>query len=599
LGAQVLDSRAEYARRLEVHEANVARRERQHIRLGNAKLAVAAAALALIGFYFAKHISGYWVLLPLLAFIVLAILHEQVIRARTHAQTAADFYRKGFARIEDRWSGTGSSGDRFRDSKHVYADDLDLFGRGCLFELLSTARLPMGENRLAEWLLSPSPIQMIVGRQALVAELRPKLDLREALAIIGEDLRVRMNPESLTKWCEEKALLGGTGLRILCVTLSVAVVAGLYVYFVTTHYALLLAVLFIEALLYAWLHKRASTAIEGVNANVEGLELFSKILLRIEQESFASPQLQPLVAGLRQAPEPASRAVRQFAHIVDWIDGHDSLVARLLDLPMLYTIQTALAAEAWRKQHGRQMRAWIDAVAEVEALLSVATYSFEHPTDPFPEFVDAADFPPLFHGEDLGHPLIPAAQCVPNTVELDANTRMLLVSGSNMSGKSTLLRTVGINAVLALAGAPIRGKSLRLSPLALGTRLHSVDSLQEGRSTFYTEVLRIRQVLDLAGGPRPILFLFDELLDGTNSHDRRIGAESLLRAFLERGAIGIITTHDLALTDMAESLGGIVRNVHLQDYIENGQMRFDYKLRDGVVTKSNALELMRLAGLDI
>ncbi len=361
----MLDSRAEYARRLEVHEANVARRERQHIRLGNAKLAVAAAALALIGFYFAKHISGYWVLLPLLAFIVLAILHEQVIRARTHAQTAADFYRKGFARMEDRWSGTGSSGDRFRDSKHVYADDLDLFGRSCLFELLSTARLPMGENRLAEWLLSPSPIQTIVGRQALVAELRPKLDLREALAIIGEDLRVRMNPESLKKWCEEKALLGGTGLRILCVALSVAVVAGLYVYFVTTHYALLLAVLFIEALLYAWLHKRASTAIEGVNANAEGLELFSKILLRIEQESFASPQLQPLVAGLRQAPEPASRAVRRFAHIVDWIDGHDSLVARLLDLPMLYTIQTAVAAEAWRKQHGRQMRAWIDAVAEV------------------------------------------------------------------------------------------------------------------------------------------------------------------------------------------------------------------------------------------
>jgi len=153
--------------------------------------------------------------------------------------------------------------------------------------------------------------------------------------------------------------------------------------------------------------------------------------------------------------------------------------------------------------------------------------------------------------------------------------------------------------VLAQAGAPIRGKALRLTPLALGTRLHSVDSLQEGRSTFYTEVLRIRQVLDLAGGSRPILFLFDELLDGTNSHDRRIGAESLLRAFIERGAVGIVTTHDLALTEMAASLGGIVRNVHLQDYIENGQMRFDYKLREGVVTKSNALELMRLAGLDV
>lgn len=598
-GAHVHDPRAEYARRLEIHEANVARRGRQHIRAGNAKLAVAAAAIVLLGLYFAKHVPGYWLLVPALAFIALAVLHEQVLRARSHAQTAAAFYRAGFARMDDRWSGAGATGERFRDSAHVYADDLDLFGRGCLFELLSTARLPMGENRLADWLLRASPVRDAVDRQALVAELAPKLDLRESLAIAGEDLRVRMNPESLTKWCEEKSELGGPGLRALCGALSLAVAVTLYVYFTTANYDALLAVLFVEAILYTWLQKRASTAIEGVNANAEGLELFSEILRRIEQEPFASPRLQQLVAGLKEAPEPASRAVRRFARIVDWIDGHDSLVARLLNLPMLYTIQTALAAEAWRKRHGFRMRAWIDAVAEIEALLSLATYSYEHPADPFPEFVNDAVSTPLFVGEDLGHPLIPAAHCVPNSVRLDAQTRLLLVSGSNMSGKSTLLRTVGVNAVLAQAGAPIRGKSLRLTPLSLGTRLHSVDSLQEGRSTFYTEVLRIRQVLDLAGGSRPILFLFDELLDGTNSHDRRIGAESLLRAFLERGAIGIVTTHDLALTEMAASLGRAVRNVHLQDYVENGQMRFDYRLRDGVVTKSNALELMRLAGLDV
>ena len=595
----MLDPRAEYARRLEIHEASVARRERQHIRAGNAKLAVAAAALALVCVFFAKHVSGYWLILPAVAFIVLAIVHEQVLRARTHARTAAAFYRAGFARMEDRWSGTGASGERFRDSAHVYGDDLDLFGRGCLFELLSTARLPMGENRLAEWLLQPSPVRAIVDRQVLVAELSAKVDLRESVAIVGEDLRVRLNPESLTKWCEEKSWLGGPGLRILCAALSLAVIVTLYICFTTANYEALLAVLFVEAILYTWLHKRARALIEGVNANAEGLELFAKILLRIEQEPFSSPQLQQRIAALKQAPESASRAVRRFARTVDWIDGHDSLVARLLNLPMLYTIQTAFAAEAWRKRHGYHMRAWIDAIGEIEALLSLATYSFEHPADPFPEFVDAPDAPPLFAGDDLGHPLIPAAQCVPNTVRLDSSTRVLLVSGSNMSGKSTLLRTVGINAVLAQAGAPIRGKALRLTPLSLGTRLHSVDSLQEGRSTFYTEVLRIRQVLDLAGGSRPILFLFDELLDGTNSHDRRIGAESLLRAFIERGAVGIVTTHDLALTEMAASLGGIVRNVHLQDYIENGQMRFDYKLREGVVTKSNALELMRLAGLDV
>ncbi|MGC2333784.1 MAG: hypothetical protein WA581_20210, partial [Candidatus Acidiferrales bacterium] len=374
---------------------------------------------------------------------------------------------------------------------------------------------------------------------------------------------------------------------------------SLLYYFATSNYWPILGIVIVEAIVFGRLRKRAVALVSEVNCNAEGLEFFSKILDRVEQESFALPRLQQLVAELKQGAEAASGAIRRFARIVYWIDAHDSLIAKILDIFVLYTIQTAFAAEAWRKQHGRRMRIWIDVVAEIEALLSLATYSFEHPADPFPEFADATNPSPLFAGDDLGHPLISAAQCVTNSVRLDSSTRVLLVSGSNMSGKSTLLRTVGINAVLAMAGAPIRGKSLRLTPLSLGTRLRSADSLQEGRSTFYTEVLRIRQVLDLTRGATPVLFLFDELLDGTNSHDRQIGADGLVRAFLERGAVGILTTHDLALTAMAESVGTRVRNAHFEDRVENGQMRFDYKLRDGVVTKSNALELMRLAGLDV
>jgi MutS domain V len=595
----LLDPREEYAKRLEIRIKAVARKESQHIRLGNAKLVVVAAAIVLLWLIFANHVSAYWLALPAGTYATLAILHEQTIRARDHAKTAAAFYRAGFARMDDRWSGTGATGDRFRDPKHVYADDLDLFGRGCLFELLSTSRLPMGENRLAEWLLSPSPVREIIDRQRLVTELNPKLDLREDLAVTVEDLRARLNPESLTKWCDgESPVDGGIGLRIIAAALAVAAVATLLFYFATANYWPILGVLFVELLAYSGLHKRAAAVISEMNCNAEGLDLFSKILQRVERESFVSPRLQQHVAELKRGPEPASRSIDRFARIVYWIDGHDSLMGRILDVPVLYTIQTALAAEAWRTRHGHRMSIWIDVVAEIEALLSLATYSFEHPADPFPEFT-AIDSAPLFAGDDLGHPLIPSGQCVPNSIRLDEGTRVLLVSGSNMSGKSTLLRTVGINTVLAMAGAPIRGKSLRLAALSLGTRLRSADSLQEGRSTFYTEVLRIRQVLDLARGHRHILFLFDELLDGTNSHDRRIGAESLLRAFLQCGSIGMVTTHDLALTEMAESLGAIVHNVHFQDFVENGLMRFDYKLRDGVVARSNALELMRLAGLDV
>jgi hypothetical protein len=590
----------EYRKRLDTRLGAIAASERRHILLGYLKLAAIGALIALVWIYFTRHwLSGYWLLAPAGAYAGLAILHEQVIRARTRAETAANLYRRGLMRIEDRWSGTGASGDRFRDPQHVYADDLDIFGRGCLFELLSTARTPMGENRLADWLRAPSPVSAVIERQGLIAELRTNLDLREDLAVTGEDLQARLNPESLIKWCESPPILGGTIIRAVA-ALAALVAASSFIYYIHTGIiGPFLAILILEWVGFRGLRKRALKVMSGVNCNSEGVVLFSQILERLEHERFAAPRLRQFVDELKQGAEPASRSVRQFARVVNWIDSYDSLIVRLIEVPLLYSLQTGLAAEAWRKRCGHRMRAWIDVAGEAEALLSLATYSFEHPADCFPEFADTADAAPIFAAKDLGHPLIEAFQCVRNDVRLDAATRVLLVSGSNMSGKSTLLRTVGINTILAMAGAPIRGKRLSLTPLAVGTRLRSIDSLQQGRSTFYTELLRIRQVVELTKGGPPVIFLFDELLDGTNSHDRRIGAENLLRVLLGKGAIGMVTTHDLALTEMASSLGDLARNAHFQDYIEDGKMRFDYKLRDGIVTKSNALELMRLAGLGV
>jgi len=232
----------------------------------------------------------------------------------------------------------------------------------------------------------------------------------------------------------------------------------------------------------------------------------------------------------------------------------------------------------------------------MEALLSLAAYSYEHPADPFPEFVEGA---PVFHAEDLGHPLIPVAKCVRNTVSICGETRALLISGSNMSGKSTLMRSVGINTVLAMAGAPVRAQRLQLTPLRVGASILVNDSLQEGSSRFYAEITRLRRICDLAEQHPPVLFLLDELLQGTNSKDRLTGAEAVVRELIDSGAIGIVSTHDLALTDMQHSAEGPLKNMHLQDEIEDGKMKFDFKLRDGVVTKSNGVELMRLIGLKV
>ncbi|MBV9886941.1 MAG: mismatch repair protein, partial [Acidobacteria bacterium] len=465
----------------------------------------------------------------------------------------------------------------------------------------------------------------ILERQKIVAELRDKLDLQRDLGVMGEELRARLNPEMLVGWAEGKREMPGRIWHFAAIFLALAFVATFAWSIAQLIYWPVLCVLAVEAIFRRALYHRAHHVNEGVSCNAEGLVLFADVLQRLERESFSSPRLRSLMAELSRGGVVASRSIRQLAQIEYWIDAHHSLIGHLLELPLLYSIQVAFAAEWWRRRHGARMRASVAAVGEIEALLSLATYSYEHPADPFPEFVEAAaaaDSRPraFFDGVELGHPLIAAAKCVRNSVRLNDATRVLLVSGSNMSGKSTLLRAVGINTVLAMAGAPVRAKSLRLSPLQVGTRIHSSDSLQEGRSTFFAEILHIRRVFDLAGArstsdgnsaqgaasklpkereSRALLFLFDELLEGTNSKDRRIGAERLIQGLLERGAIGIVTTHDLALTEITSAIGDVIRNVHFEDQVEGNEMRFDYRLRDGVVAKSNAIALMRIIGLDM
>jgi DNA mismatch repair ATPase MutS len=262
----------------------------------------------------------------------------------------------------------------------------------------------------------------------------------------------------------------------------------------------------------------------------------------------------------------------------------------------LYSLHVALAAERWRHTHGKVIRQWVAALGEFEALSSLAGYSYEHPQDPFPELIEGTA---AFTAVALGHPLIAAAKCVRNSVSLAGTTRMLLVSGSNMSGKSTLLRTVGINTVLAMAGAPVRAQSLQLTPLQVGASIRVNDSLHEGSSRFYAEITRLRAIYALLEQQPSLLFLLDELLQGTNSKDRLIGAEGIVRAFVAGGAVGLVSTHDLALTSIGGLPAGTLRNVHFQDDLSEGQMRFDFTLRDGIVTKSNGIELMRAIGLKV
>jgi hypothetical protein len=587
----------EYQQRLRAREFRAAHYDKTHHRCGNARLAIflVAAGMAWESFH-AHHFSAWWLVLPLAAFLAVVVYHASVLRARDLVRRAAAFYANGLARIEDRWAGTGQTGERFADPHHVYAADLDLFCRGGLFELLSTARTRIGEETLASWLLEPSLAERIRERHDAVTELRAEIDLREDLAVLGEDARVGLHPAELMQWAEAPNQMQWPPLRFLATLLAALALSGIVLWALRGTITPFLLVVLIEGAVMYRFRKPMEEVLHGAEHALHDLDLLAGVLARVERQRFQSSRLVALQLALVSQQLRASQATARLRTIGDLIDSRDNMFVRVFDVPLLYSLQVALAAERWRQRHGQHVRAWLEAIAEIEALLSLATYSYEHPADPFPEIVDG---PPSFLAEGLGHPLLPAAACVRNDVKVCGETRVLLISGSNMSGKSTLLRAVGINVVLAMAGAPVRARSLRVTPLQVGASIRINDSLQEGSSRFYAEITRLRRLFDLAGKKPPLLFLLDELLQGTNSNDRRIGAEGVVRAFLARGAIGLVTTHDLALTEIGGVFASHLRNVHFQDEFLAGKIIFDYRLRDGVVAKSNGLELMRSIGLDV
>ena len=584
----------EYAQRLKTRESRVAHYEKIHIRLGNIRLLLGFLVVVVVWASFRGHyLSPWWLAAPVAAFVAIAAYHSRVLRARELAERATAFYKNGLARIEDRGADVGESGERFDDPHHVYASDLDLFGRGSLFQLLSTARTRMGEDTLAKWLLEPSPVEGIRERHAAVSELRDQLDLREDLAVLGEDVGVGVHPDALLNWAESPNKMKALWIRALAPWLAASAILAVAVWAYWGMATPLVLIVVIEAVLTYRLKQALEEVLHGTEHAFHDLDLLSGVLARLERHTFLAPHLQALQKQLSSSDVTSSQAIARLRTLVDLINSRHNTFVRIIDAPLMYSVQLAFAADRWRQKHGKVLRLWVTAIGEVEALLSLAGYSFEHPVDPFPEFIEGAA---SFDGEELGHPLVPAAICVRNNVTISGETRVLLVSGSNMSGKSTLLRAIGMNVVLAMAGAPVRASRLRLAPLQVGASIRINDSLREGSSRFYAEITRLRQVFDLAAGHPPLLFLLDELLQGTNSKDRRMGAEGIVRALVNRGAIGLVSTHDLALTDIG---GTVLHNVHFQDEFENGRMTFDYKLRDGVVTKSNGLELMRSIGLEV
>ncbi len=592
------DAHAEYARRLAARRATASIRSRHASIAANLRLLVFAAGVVVAWLVFgSRSLAGGWLVPPVLSFIALLFAHDRLLAQRQRALRSVEFYERALSRLESRWAGGGAQGERFRDPHHPYAEDLDLVGEGSLFELLCAARTRAGEDTLAAWLFEPAAPEPIRRRHGAVRELTPMLDLREDLARLGDELRSGLHPESVCAWGRAPASIATRAPAALAAGLAALAIAGLVCWVATPVGPLpFLLALLLEGVFWGVYRRRLQAVVQAVELPGRDLGLLAHLLERLEREAFESARLVELRAALETDGAPASACIARLRRWIDLLDARRNQLFLPVAVVLLWTPQLAFAIERWRLRCGSDLGRWIDAVGEIEALCAFAAFHYEHPDYAFPEICDGG---PRFEGVAIGHPLLPADTCVRNDVTLSAERAALIVSGSNMSGKSTLLRSVGINAVLALAGAPVCAEALKLSPLAIGASIRLRDSLLEGNSRFYAEILRLRQITELTCGALPVLFLLDEILSGTNSHDRGIGAEAVVRNLVESGAIGLVTTHDLALTRLADALAPRAANVHFQDHLEDGVIAFDYRIHPGVVTKSNALELMRAVGLDV
>lgn len=563
-------------------------------RLVIAGVAIAAAVLGATS----RRWSPLWAAVPTLMFGAVAVAHARRATAHALARRHLAVVEHSLARLEDRWQGRGPTAT-WAPADHPYADDLDLFGRGSLFDLLSSARTDAGEGALAGWLLTPAAPAVVQRRQQAVRELAANEALRDDLAVLGPDLPAATTTAAVAAWAGSPVVAPPAWGMAVLAGLSTATVSGIGLWIAQGDApAWMGGALAAQAVVGLWLRPRVRAAIHAVDARARDLALTAALIARIERETFTSPWLIDAQARLAASGAPAALEIARLARLVDLLTSRQNQFFGPVSVLLFWASQLAWAIDRWRLRAGPHVAGWFAVLGEIEAVVALATFADEHPEAVYPDVTPGA---PRLAAQALTHPLLPRADAVGNDVALGGPApHLAVVSGSNMSGKSTWLRAIGVNVVLAQAGAPVCATAFALTPLMPAGTLRVQDSLQSGRSRFFAEITKLRQIVDLArAGGAGTLFLIDEILSGTNSHDRQQGAAGVLRGLVDLGAIGLATTHDLAVTALADALGPRAVNVHFADRFEDGGLTFDYRLRPGVVATSNALALMRSVGLEV
>ncbi len=567
---------------------------------GTPSLLLGGAAIA--GFFWLVRAHGALSLEEAYAQRLLAVNQRAHLRVTGHSRVLLDDGADLTAELAAK-AATPAQAQRVR----TLADDLDLFGRASLFQRISVAHTRFGRSSLGAALVAEPDVAQIRKRQEAARALAPELELRqriEALASAlskgkqGPTVAAALDPEPLLAWAEgtpklsrKPALVWGARLLALA---NLAVLAAVWADLAPGIY--LLAPLTLSSLLLMAARKDTHEAFAAVATREGALSGYDKLLDAIETSTSDAELLRDLRAQLRAGDATPSRAMAQFRSAVGYFElRYQGLLYPFANLFLLWDIHCTVLLERWRERFGKAARGWFHVLGELEGLSSLAGLAFDEPSFCFPQLVDE----PRFLAENIAHPLIPASTRVGNDVELPGPSSALLVTGSNMSGKSTLLRSIGISFALAYAGGPVCASRLELGSVRLATSLRIRDSLEEGVSHFYAELQKLKAVLDESQGPLPVFFLLDEILHGTNSRERQIGARWMLTQLLERGAMGAVSTHDMELCRLSPELMAKTRLVHLREDVQGQEMTFDYRLREGPVTEGNALRLMRRIGLPV
>ena len=575
--------------------------------VGNLRLITFLVATGLAAWWLLgdQRTAGYAAIPVALAFLVLVVQHRRISRERQVAGLLATRVQEDVWRLERDWEKLPIRHESFDDPDHPYAGDLDLFGRGSLMHLLDTAVTPVGRETLGRWLLEAASIEQVEERQRSVQELAVLDDLRDRMAVETQIAGAgAKDPAVFIEWAEsEPALARIPIIRWSALVLPVALFTLLAMQLTgRIDWPLWLVPMAANLLIATAISGQTQPSIERAGSQRLSLRGYAALLDLLEHGSFSAPLLNRLRDDVRVAGKAPADTLGELARITRWWMPRGSLAYLPAQAFLGWDLNYLAWLERWQSRAGGSVRGWLNAAGELESLSAFAALSADHPDWAFPKLDASAD---RFTASAIGHPLLRDDLRVTNDLEIGPAGTFLLITGSNMSGKSTLLRSVGINIVLAQAGGPVCATGLSMPAVQLWTSVRVQDSLREGVSFFMAELLRLKQIVDAANqrseNHPPVFFILDEMLQGTNTAERQIAARRIVRHLVDRGNLGAVSTHDLTLADGPE-LESIAIPVHLTETVRDTDdgpaMIFDYRIRDGIARSTNALKLMDVVGFD-